>query len=189
MRPGTKTEVRQTPVSNHTYSKALIEAGFDFVTGVPDSDFIDLIADLESGRDGLPYACATREDNALGLAAGACLSGASPLVFMESSGLGNTVDAITSLAMVYSLPLVLLISWAGYKGRDLPHHNAIGIPLPNLVAALGLATTLLDDLSASPGEFGVAVESARSAAVRTASPALLLGIPSKLKDTSEDAGT
>ncbi|MFD0391969.1 hypothetical protein ACFQ3Z_01295 [Streptomyces nogalater] len=45
---------------------------------------------------------------------------------MKSAGLGTCVDALTSLALVYRIPVVLLVSWAGHDGRDVPHHNVIG---------------------------------------------------------------
>src|SRR5207248_2009444 len=79
-------------------------------------------------------------DNAIALAAGAYLAGEIPLVFMESSGIGNAIDALTSLATVYGIPLVLFIAWAGYKGRDIPHHNVIGEPLQSILEALNIPT-------------------------------------------------
>src|SRR6202012_2255367 len=95
------------------------------------------------------YRVGTREDNAVALAAGARLAGATragartvgesvPLVFMESSGIGNAIDSLTSLAQVYELPMVLYIALAGYKGRDVPHHNVIGRPLEQLLQSLSI---------------------------------------------------
>jgi len=115
-----------------------LAAGFDFVTGVPDTGLARFIAELEHHDDGSLYLPGTREDNCVALAAGSYLAGATPLVFMKSAGLGTCVDALTSLALVYRIPLVLLVSWAGYDGRDIPHHNVIGQPAPAMLLTLGI---------------------------------------------------
>ena len=121
-------------------SKLIFAAGITFITGVPDSEFRDLITELEHTEMNWRYVPATREDNAIALAVGATLAGEHPLIFMESSGIGNAIDALTSLASVYGIPLVLFIAWAGYQGRDIPHHNAIGEPLLQVLRALNIPT-------------------------------------------------
>ena len=63
---------------------------------------------------------ATREDEALSIAAGAFLSGKSPLVYMQNSGLGNSVDIITSLLVPYKIKFPVFI-----KHRDSPEHHAL----------------------------------------------------------------
>src|SRR5207249_4463765 len=63
----------------------LLAAGFDFFVGVPCSLVKTLLAELE--RRGL-YLGETREDAALGVAAGAYLAGRTPVVVMQNSGLG-----------------------------------------------------------------------------------------------------
>ncbi|GFH38982.1 thiamine pyrophosphate-binding protein [Streptomyces pacificus] len=114
-------------------------AGYDFITGVPDSHlagFLEALAAHERADE--CFSPGTREDNCVALAVGAYLAGAMPLVFMKSAGLGTCVDALTSLALVYRVPMVLLVSWAGHDGRDVPHHNVIGRPAPAMLQALGI---------------------------------------------------
>ena len=70
---------------------ALESAGFDFFTGVPCSLVGSMIAELERrGR----YFGETREDAALGVAAGAYLAGRLPVVVMQNSGLGVSLNAL-----------------------------------------------------------------------------------------------
>ena len=65
---------------------------------------------------------ATREDEALAIAAGMKLAGGEPCVFMQDSGLGNSLDVITSLLIPYKINVDLLICH-----RDKPeHHRAMG---------------------------------------------------------------
>jgi len=154
--------------------------GVTFVTGVADSCFRELIAGLEREALDGRYVLATREDNALALAAGAALAGERPLVFMESSGLGNSIDALTSLLTVYRLPVVLLIAWAGYAGRDVPHHNSIGIPLEAILTALAIpfATVRFADPFATTA---AAVAEAAERARRERRTVAVLGIPKGLE--------
>lgn len=168
------------PAPGAEVTEALERAGIDFVSGVADSGVKELVAALEARELDRGYVLATREDNAVALAAGAWLAGRQPLVFMESSGIGNAVDALTSLAIVYRIPMVLLIVWAGYRGRDVPHHNAIGEPLEGLLAALSipvLTTRFALPFPAMAERLAEAVELAR----RERHPVAVLGIPPELE--------
>jgi len=90
--------------------------GYNFFTGVPCSLFegVTRILDREP-RYG--YISAVREDSALGLAAGAYLGGRQPVVFMQNSGLGVSVNAIVSLHQIYDIPALLVVSWRGRQQR------------------------------------------------------------------------
>ncbi len=104
---------------------ALREAGFDFFCGVPCSLLKGLVSLLE--RDGtVPYVSATREDSALGMAAGACFGGKRPMVLMQNSGLGVSVNALASLHTLYEIPVLLVISWRGQSKSDAPEHWMMG---------------------------------------------------------------
>lgn len=104
---------------------ALHAAGFDFFAGVPCSLLKGLVSLLEQdGRAG--YVSATREDSALGMAAGAFLGGKRPMVLMQNSGLGVSVNALASLHGLYEIPVLLLISWRGQDRSDAPEHWTMG---------------------------------------------------------------
>jgi len=111
----------------------LLEAGFNFFTGVPCSLVKSLIATLEE-RGG--YIAETREDAAVGLAAGAYLAGKRPVVIMQNSGLGVCLNALASLSLIYHLPCLLLITWRGYQGKDAPEHLIMGDISPALLDTL-----------------------------------------------------
>ncbi len=162
-------------------SSLMYESGITFITGVPDSEFRTLIAELEATELQRRYVQATREDNAVALAVGAYLAGERPLIFMESSGLGNAIDALTSLADVYNIPLVLFIAWAGYKGRDIPHHNAIGKPLLSLLQDLAIPTFEVNLGSPSKAIASI-IQQAATHANAISKPVAVLGIPEELCD-------
>jgi sulfopyruvate decarboxylase alpha subunit len=110
-------------------------SGFDFFTGVPCSLVKTVIAELE-GR-GL-YLGDTREDAALGVAAGAYLAGRLPVVVMQNSGLGVSLNALGSLHLLYHIPCLLLVTWRGYQGQDAPEHLVLGRVLPELLDLFGI---------------------------------------------------
>ena len=69
--------------------------GIDFYTGVPDSLLKDICAYITDHAEGKNNIIAANEGGAMGLAAGYHLStGRTPLVYMQNSGLGNTVNPL-----------------------------------------------------------------------------------------------
>ena len=113
----------------------LVAAGFDFYVGVPCSLLKTLLAELE--RRAL-YLGETREDAALGVAAGAYLAGRLPVVVMQNSGLGVSLNALGSLHVLYRIPCLLLVTWRGFAGKDAPEHLVMGRVLPELLDLFGI---------------------------------------------------
>ncbi|MCW5889479.1 MAG: sulfopyruvate decarboxylase subunit alpha [bacterium] len=113
----------------------LQQVGFDFFTGVPCSLVGPVIAELE--RRGV-YHGETREDAALGVAAGAYLAGRLPVVVMQNSGLGVSLNALGSLQLSYETPVLLLVTWRGYEGKDAPEHLVMGEVMDRLLALFAI---------------------------------------------------
>lgn len=114
--------------------------GVTMYTGVPDSllkDFCAFIKDTEPSKKNIITA---NEGNAIALAAGHYLgTGEIALVYMQNSGLGNSVNPITSLVdkEVYSIPVLLLIGWRGEPGvKDQPQHVKQGRITTSLLETL-----------------------------------------------------
>ncbi len=119
----------------------LRDAGFDFFTGVPCSLVKSLIATLEERGGYIPE---TREDAAVGLAAGAYMAGKFPVVIMQNSGLGVCVNALASLSLMYHFPCLLLVTWRGYQGKDAPEHLIMGDISPTLLETLHIPHRVLN---------------------------------------------
>ncbi len=113
----------------------LLAAGFDFFVGVPCSLVRSLLAELH--QRGL-YLGETREDAALGVAAGAYLAGRLPAVIMQNSGLGVSLNALASLHLLYRIPCLLIVTWRGHEGRDAPEHLLMGDVMPRLLDLFGV---------------------------------------------------
>lgn len=98
---------------------------FNFFTGVPCTILKDIVDFLMRDKN-IVYVPATREEEAIGIATGAYLGGKKPVVLMQNTGFSNSIGAITSLVLLYKIPMLFLISWRGYKGKDAPEHRIIG---------------------------------------------------------------
>lgn len=133
---------RAGAIAGRTLLSRLTAHGFDFFTGVPCSLLTGLYDALAAGD--VPLIAAVREDDAVGHAAGAYLAGRRPVVLMQNSGLGNSLNAIVSLSQIYALPFLLLVSWRGFEGKDAPEHLVMGRAMTDILAAIELPFEVLD---------------------------------------------
>jgi sulfopyruvate decarboxylase TPP-binding subunit len=99
------------------------------------------------------YLGETREDAALGVAAGAYLGGKRPVVIMQNSGLGVSLNALGSLHILYEMPVLLLVTWRGFAGKDAPEHLVMGQVLPGLLDLFGIPWRA-PDAGTLPGDVG-----------------------------------
>jgi phosphonopyruvate decarboxylase len=136
-------------ISGRDFAAGLERHGFDFVTGVPCSLIEDLIAVLERGSRA-PYIAAVREDAAVGVAAGAWFGGRRPVVLMQNSGLGTSLNALASLSLMYGLPALLVVTWRGFGGKDAPEHILTGQISTKLLELLGVPYRVLGADSLDP---------------------------------------
>ena len=125
-----------------TVLNCLRGAGVRLVAYVPDQVLIPLIEGAERESHFTPLV-ATREEEAIGIAAGGLLGGLRGAVLMQSSGFGNTVNALASLVVPYQLPLPLLISERGVLGEFNPVQVPIGRALRPTLDALGIVHATL----------------------------------------------
>ena len=128
-------------ISGRELAARLEAHGFDFFTGVPCSLIEDLIAVLERCRQ--PYVAAVREDIAVGVAAGAWLGGRRPVMLMQNSGLGTSLNALASLSLMYGFPALMLVTWRGHGGKDAPEHILMGEISPALLELMGVPYRVL----------------------------------------------
>ena len=100
--------------------------------GVPCSVFKDLLNFIIEKKVFEHYACSS-EGESLGLAAGFSLAGKYPVVYMQNDGLGNAINPLSSLQLMYDLPALLLVSWRGEPGKvDALQHKLMGTTLKQL---------------------------------------------------------
>lgn len=124
-------------ISSKYFVESLKAMQLDFFTGVPDSLLKNICAYITDTSSAENHIIAANEGAAIGLAAGYYLAtGKIPVVYMQNSGLGNTVNPLMSLtdSEVYNIPILLLIGWRGEPGvKDEPQHIKQGkVTLPML---------------------------------------------------------
>ncbi len=135
-------------ISAEDFVKILKQENFRFFTGVPCSFFQSAINCVINDPD-LSYTIVPNEGAALAAAAGAYLGGVQPAVMIQNSGFGNLVNPLTSLNMIYRLPVLLFISGRAYGIPDEPQHEIIGKTMGALLNCLGIAhQDLPDEVSA-----------------------------------------
>lgn len=98
--------------------RGLKRAGIDFVASVPCVNLQELLTLLGEDPD-IIHLPATREEEGVGLCAGAWMGGRRPALLMQNSGLGNCINALASLDMLYGIPLLMIISHRGGKGEPI----------------------------------------------------------------------
>ena len=110
--------------------------------GVPDSTMKYFI---DEGLKKNKILITTREEEAIGVAAGMSMSRSDSLVFMQNAGFANSLSTITSLVQLYKIPMIFLIGWRGFLKNDAPEHTKIGKIQPKLLQALSLQSKILNE--------------------------------------------
>lgn len=119
---------------------ALAEQRIDFYAGVPDSLLKDFCAYVDDhGKPG-QHVITANEGNAVAMASGYHMAtGKSAVVYLQNSGLGNTINPLTSIAdkEVYQTPMLLVLGWRGEPGvKDEPQHIKQGRITPEQLELL-----------------------------------------------------
>ena len=138
------TGVTKAPtVAPDAFWGALTDRGFNLFSGVADSTLAPLYgAAMEQA--GVRYVPAPREDAALGVASAAYFGGGRGGVLLQNSGLGNLVNPLTSFSLMYRIPVLLIIGWRGYEGRDAPEHRIMGARTVELLDLLAVPHATLE---------------------------------------------
>jgi sulfopyruvate decarboxylase alpha subunit len=99
---------------------------------VPDNPLSHVLRKLRGDYGDVKTTLATREEEAFGIASGLYLGGVRPAVLLQSSGLGNSLNALTSLIVPYQIPMLIVISMRGDAGE----WNAAQVPMGRAVRAI-----------------------------------------------------
>lgn len=126
-------------ITAEQFLSAAKDGGFDFYTGVPCSFLTPLIDRVISDGE-TRYIGAASEGEAVAIAAGAWLAGRETVVMLQNSGLGNTVNPLTSLNFPFRIPTLLIVTWRAGPGiDDEPQHELMGEITPALLDTIRVA--------------------------------------------------
>ena len=123
-------------ISPELFINSLVQNELNFFTGVPDSLLKHICAYITDHIASNSHIVAANEGAAIGLAVGYHLAtNKIPVVYMQNSGIGNSINPLLSLVdkEVYNIPLLVLVGWRGEPGvKDEPQHikqGKVTIPL------------------------------------------------------------
>ena len=118
----------------------LKKAGIDLVASLPDINCLDLIDALERDAE-IVHVPLCREEEGVGICAGARLVGKKPALVMQNAGLLNSCNGIVTTGLQLELPILLVIYYAGDIGdRGFARVGTATIPV---LDALGVRYYLL----------------------------------------------
>lgn len=121
----------------------------------------------------------TREENGVGICAGVYLGGGKPVMVIQSTGLGNMINALLSLNLTYGIPLPVLASWRGVYKESIEAQLQFGERLPSILDAAGIPFTIIE----SPEEMDK-IDIAIKDAFNNAHPHVVLMSPSVWEGSS-----
>jgi sulfopyruvate decarboxylase subunit alpha len=127
-----------------TIMSGLQEAGIGLIATLPDVNLADLLREVEQ-TPGLVHVPLCREEEGIGICAGAYLVGKRCAAIMQNGGFFNSSNAIISTLLQYQIPLLLLIYYAGDIGdRTFSTSGSMTEPLLN---AMGIRSYVLREAS------------------------------------------
>lgn len=125
-------------ISAKDFVEPATKLGYNFWTGVPCSFLTPFINYVIQSPD-LDYVGAASEGEAVGIAAGAHLAGRKAVVICQNSGLGNTVNPLTSLNYPAKIPCLLITTHRGAPDiKDEPQHELMGQITGKLLDTMGI---------------------------------------------------
>jgi sulfopyruvate decarboxylase TPP-binding subunit len=120
----------------HELADALVDAGVEIATWVPDKRLAPIGERLV--ERGIALRTLTREEECFGYAAGYRAAGGMPLVLLQCSGLGNSLNAIGSLVIPYGFGFPAVLSMRGTLGERNPSQMPLGRTTAGILDLLGV---------------------------------------------------
>lgn len=146
--------------------QAMKEAGINFVTSLPDYNIAKLLELVDADQD-IKHVPLCREEEGIGICAGAYMGGKTTAIIMQNGGFLNSCNALTTTALNFNIPIVLLIYYAGDIGDE--GFSTLGSVTEPVLAGLGIRYYVLrkvEDIRPTiKGATTLAVDSRRPVAV------------------------
>lgn len=119
------------------------QAGINFLATLPCDRTKNLLPLVHKVFSGIEL---TREEDGLGICAGAWLAGASPMMIIQSTGLGNMINGLASLNMASAIPIPILASFRGIYKEGIESQIPLGKHLPAILKGCGIHYSIIDEV-------------------------------------------
>lgn len=117
----------------------LVANDISFVTTVPCKQLAGVIEEIDA-REEIFHIPSNKEDEGMGLCAGAFMGGKRPMIIMQNTALGVTLNTLATLTQFYRLPLPMLISYRGELGEPVACQVEMALHTKALLAQLNIPT-------------------------------------------------
>jgi sulfopyruvate decarboxylase subunit alpha len=137
----------------------LKEAGINLVASVPDINLLQVINLLYEEKE-ITHVPVGREEEGIGVCTGAHLAGKQTAILMQNGGLMNSCNGLTTTALQFGIPILLLIYYAGDMGDNAFH--MLGLNTEPVLQGLGIKYTVMRDPAKVKQDIAGAVIAAQS---------------------------
>jgi sulfopyruvate decarboxylase subunit alpha len=149
--------------------EALKACDIRLLSALPETWLVHLIRLAEEDPE-VTLVRLAKEEEGVGISAGAHLAGVKSAMLMQNHGFLASINGIVSLAHLYKIPLLMLISYRGDFGERDPWQTQGGGVTEALLRALGIPYRPLDH----PDHVAGRVRAAQTLAESAAKPVALL---------------
>lgn len=126
-----------------THSKLIYEAlkacDVRIMSALPETWLVHVIRMAEEDPD-VKLVRLAKEEEGIGISAGAHLAGVKSALLMQNHGFLAAINPIVSLAQLYRIPLLMLISYRGHFGEKDPWQTQGGMATEPVLRALNIPT-------------------------------------------------
>jgi sulfopyruvate decarboxylase subunit alpha len=148
---------------------ALKACDVKIISALPETWLVHLIRMADEDPE-VTLVRVAKEEEAIGISAGAHLAGVNSALLMQNHGFLAAINPIVSLALLYKIPLLMLISYRGHMGERDPWQTQGGMVTEPLLQALGIPIWRLRD----PHDVARRLSDAQTLALAALSPVAVL---------------
>lgn len=120
--------------------QGLKKAGVNFIATLPDLKIVEVIKAVDKDPD-IKHVPLCREEEGVGICAGAYLTGKKTALLMQNGGFLNSCNGLTTTCLQFQIPLLLLIYYAGDLGDR--GFATVGSVTEPVLEGLGIRTCVL----------------------------------------------
>jgi len=117
----------------------LVSHRVEFVTTVPCKQLAGMIERVDAHPD-IYHIPSNKEDEGMGLCAGAFMGGKRSAIVMQNTAIGVTINTLVTLTQFYRLPLPMIISYRGELGEPVACQVEMAVHTKALLAELKIPT-------------------------------------------------
>jgi len=110
-----------------------------FITTVPCKQLAGVIEAVDA-HDAIRHVPANKEDEGMGLCAGAFMGGTRSAIIMQNTAIGVTINTLVTLTQYYRMPLPMLISYRGELREPVACQAEMAVHTKALLAQLNIPT-------------------------------------------------